>query len=65
MRKSSPCKDCKKRPAICHSTCKEYFEWKADMDSENAIIRKGKTKDAVWQEYKIKIVSETREGKRR
>ena len=65
MKKQSPCKHCKMRTATCHSTCRDYKTWRADMDSDNAIIRKGKTQDAVWREYKTEIVSKTREGKRR
>lgn len=66
MRKPSPCRDCTtKRNATCHSTCKEYIDWRAGEDELNAKIRSEKSKSAEWQDYKNKIVRETKEGKRR
>lgn len=63
--RQNPCMNCIKRNATCHSTCKEYIEWKADNEERNAKIRKEKAKSDEWQDYKNKIVRETKEGKRR
>ena len=65
MRKINPCNGCTKRTVTCHSTCKEYIEWKADDEEYSAKIRQEKAKSNVWQDYKNKIVRETKEGKRR
>lgn len=63
MRKPSPCKFCTtKRTVTCHSTCKEYIEWKADLDSDNLIERNEKSKEKVYQDYKIKAISKTKKG---
>ncbi len=32
--KHGPCKDCKKRELHCHSTCKEYNDWKKKYVAE-------------------------------
>ncbi len=34
----SPCKDCKKRTAFCHSNCQDYIEWKKNHDIKRAEI---------------------------
>lgn len=28
---SGPCKDCSKRNATCHASCKEYADWKGEL----------------------------------
>lgn len=39
--KSNPCKkDCPKRSATCHSTCKEYLEFFENNREENEKIKK-------------------------
>lgn len=39
MKKESPCHGCTDRWVIadrnCHSTCKRWSEWKAELDAEN------------------------------
>lgn len=65
MRKPSPCKYCDKRTATCHSICKEYIEWKADLDNDNQIAHDEKSKEKVYQDYKIKVISKTKKGERR
>jgi hypothetical protein len=62
---SNSCMNCKERHANCHSTCKEYIEWKANHEERKATIRKEKEKLYTWQNYKSNIVRETKEGKRR
>ena len=35
--RENPCKpDCPKRSATCHGTCKDYKEWRAELDERNA-----------------------------
>ena len=66
MRQSSPCKYCTtKRSMTCHSTCKEYIEWKADLDNDNQIAHDEKSKEKVYQDYNIKVISKTKKGERR
>ena len=35
-----PCKDCKKRNALCHSACDAYKKWREELDERNKGIRK-------------------------
>ena len=36
MRKKPPCANhCEKRTLTCHSFCKEYKEWKKEIEKEN------------------------------
>jgi hypothetical protein len=34
-RKPGPCKGCKKRHEACWSNCKEYKDYRAELDEEN------------------------------
>ena len=36
---SGPCKDCTKRNATCHGTCKDYLEWRDRKQASNHRIK--------------------------
>lgn len=38
----SPCKGCEKRNAFCHPTCKEYLDWKQDLNDYLCLCRSAK-----------------------
>ena len=38
----NPCKGCETRHYLCHSTCKQYIDWKKERDELQALIRKEK-----------------------
>lgn len=45
----SPCKDCQKRHAGCHSECKEYAEYKAEHEKRKAEVeQKKRDESALW-----------------
>lgn len=33
--KNSPCHGCGHRSQICHGSCQEYFDWVAEIKSQN------------------------------
>ncbi len=41
MKDDNPCNGCvpPKRNIYCHANCKEYKDWKADLDKKNKEIR--------------------------
>jgi len=45
----SPCYKCKKRHAACWSDCKEYHEWKQELDDGNMARKKEKKERAMLQ----------------
>ena len=48
--KDCPCKGCKRRYTLCHSSCKEYKEWKAKIEAmKEKKIEEQKLKDALWE----------------
>lgn len=48
---NSPCKGCADRKVGCHSTCRDYAEYKINHEWELDQIRRKKDKDSVLQEY--------------
>ena len=34
--RDSPCHYCKRRPCFIHDTCKDYLDYRAEIDKENA-----------------------------
>lgn len=42
----TPCKDCTKRNASCHSSCKDYLGWKDEINKYNEQRRKEKNSRA-------------------
>lgn len=50
---NQPCFECTKRHPNCHSTCKEYRDWKAENDSKRKAILKKKQEQRQWTEYKF------------
>lgn len=54
MREHSPCRYCTtKRTATCHSTCKEYIDWKTDNDNANAQANNERAKQETLRDYVI------------
>lgn len=46
---NAPCKDCTKRKPLCHSTCKEYLEFRAECDERSRErIKKGSIDSATY-----------------
>ena len=41
MKKQAPCYKCTRRSQICHASCKEYFDWVAEVKKEHDNARKG------------------------
>lgn len=39
MANKGPCKGCEIRHVGCHAICKDYIEWKEELDELNAVIR--------------------------
>lgn len=39
MANKGPCKGCEIRHVGCHAICKDYIEWKEELDELNAAIR--------------------------
>ena len=62
--RQSPCYkegvDCPKRHLLCHETCQEYKEWRAELDADN----KAKS-DAVDREYINYILPKIHKRKKR
>lgn len=54
----SPCKECERRCVGCHSTCKEYLDFRQAVDKESALIQYERR--LRYQQY-----SDTRNFKRR
>ena len=50
---SAPCNVCIKRYSGCHSSCKEYKDFRAELDRENEQKRKSQVKEAEFKNYKI------------
>ncbi len=56
----TPCKDCVKRYTACHSTCKDYRDWKREKNEDNARRNKQKNAEKITDDYKIKVMQKTR-----
>ena len=46
---SNPCKDCTKRVVGCHSTCKDYKDWKEEQVKRRDTIFKNKRKEMYYR----------------
>ena len=62
---SAPCEFCvpPKRYSGCHSSCKEYKDFRVELNRENEQKRKSQVKEAEFKNYKIDGIS--KELKRR
>ena len=47
---NSPCYRCEERSGECHSTCKKYKEYKAEMSARNSA--RIESKDILYNEYR-------------
>ena len=57
MRKC-PCKGCNKRYKACHDTCKEYKDWKKELDTTKTWLRNVNTSitsQAAERSFKEKL----------
>lgn len=61
----TPCKDCNKRDSTCHSTCKDYVDWKEELNERNRQKRKIKTTESITEDYKLNIIQKIKKGKRK
>lgn len=59
------CKNCNKRQIGCHSTCKEYIDWKTERDRVNEIARKKRQAEAEMIDAKVRACEKTRRKKKR
>lgn len=55
-----PCQDCPDRVVGCHGTCQKYQEAKASHKKSCDDIQKIKKDEDGFDDYKIRIVSETK-----
>jgi hypothetical protein len=62
---TAPCKDCQKRTMACHSSCKDYKDWKADHDNRKAEIVEKERVEYQLRAAKIEFVTEYKKCKRR
>lgn len=52
--------DCSKRTSVCHNTCFDYKEWRAELDADNKAKKESKI-----DEYQKYIVDKIVERKKR
>ena len=45
----NPCRNCTKRVVGCHSTCKDYKDWKKEDQERKDIIYKNKNKERFYR----------------
>lgn len=53
-----PCKDCQNRKEYCHSTCKDYADFRKQLDE----IKNAKEKD-VYKRYIVDLMNERKRKK--
>lgn len=51
MMYNSPCKGCTNRIVGCHSTCRDYNEYKVNHEWELELIRREKQKELIANDY--------------
>lgn len=59
------CKECNKRYVGCHSTCKEYTDWKADRERKNEIARMKRQAEAEIIDSIVRNCEKVRRKKNR
>ncbi len=61
MIKNTPCKDCDRRtPAgLCHSTCKDYLDYRAELDASNKAIREQKASTADYNHFRYSMIEKS------
>ena len=64
MQKIVPCKDCTDRNEKCHSVCKKYLEWKAELDEEHKKILEGRIKYAESRRIQKESIARMRKKSR-
>ena len=57
---NTPCYQCGKRNATCHSDCNEYSLYKLEMAEYNAVINDAKAKERAVRDYEIRQYSKRR-----
>jgi hypothetical protein len=53
-----PCKDCQKRTMACHTSCKDYKDWKAEHDKRKAEIVDNVRIESQLTTAKIEFIAE-------
>jgi nitrate/TMAO reductase-like tetraheme cytochrome c subunit len=56
----TPCRDCEKRSVSCHTTCKEYGEYRKAIDDFNAKKIRAKNAECVVSDYQQKVRKKTK-----
>lgn len=63
--KDSPCykdgKDCPKRTSICHGDCKEFKDWRNELDADNEAKRD--KNDEEYLQYVVPRIVERKKQK--
>lgn len=64
---TSPCQGCTKRHSGCHSSCKDYKDFRAELDRESEQRHKSTGKEVAYRDYKINGMSKElkRRGRRK
>lgn len=55
-----PCQDCQDRTVGCHSKCEKYLTVREERWRQNTATWKKQNEDAMFEDYKIKIIHETK-----
>lgn len=60
----NPCKpNCPKRFQACHSTCKEYADYRKALDERNKKIRQARSVNTMLDEYVVNDVMKKKRAK--
>ena len=51
-----PCKDCERRTMTCHGVCREYQDWKKEVEARNAIRNADRKRFDTMSESKKKAI---------
>ena len=54
--RDSPCKDCTKRTADCHSKCKDYKDWRAERDAVQDVINKNRKAERDYWGHRVDYI---------
>ena len=55
-----PCQDCQDRTVGCHGKCEKYLAVRKERWEQNTASWKKRDDDARFEDYKIKIIHETK-----
>ena len=52
IKPNPPCKDCNERYSACHSNCKNYLDYRNNLNNYNDTVRSYKNKENDYKGYK-------------